>query len=74
MLLDCFAYPCYTQSILIDDKLLFSLIRSALAGPFIGIVPRIHTLPCDLPAPEEGLTHLSSIFSPHVVLTAVRYR
>ena len=45
-----------------------SLIRSALAGPFIGIVPRIHTFPRDLPTPEEGLTHLSGIFSPSVVL------
>ena len=39
-----------------------SLIRSALADPFIGIVPRIHTFPRDLPTPEEGLTHLSGIF------------
>ena len=39
-----------------------SLIRSALAGPFIGIVSRIHTFPRDLPTPEEGLTHLSGIF------------
>ena len=52
-----------------------SLIRSALAGPFIGIVPRIHTFPPATFLPlRKVLRTFPAFLSPRVVLTAVRYR
>ena len=69
MLLDCFAFPCYTQSVSMDDKQLFFVDSVRLGGPFHRhCSPHTYLPPCDLPAPEEGLTHLSGIFSPNVVL------